>query len=171
VESSEAIAFKDWTNFDLKHLETFKVVSEKYDVPVALMLGLASRESHLGQILGMWGSSQGWGDNNNAFGIFQVDKRYHSIVGKNSPFSYEHMSQAMEIFNQFRSQVLQKHPTWNKENVLKGACVAYNAGIRTVQTVEGMNFGTTGNDYGDDAIARSQKFVELLKTPQLFHQL
>lgn len=125
VETSHKIAFKDWSFLKPDKLEIFKEISVKFDIPVAVMLGLASRESHIGAILGQWGNVPGWGDKNNAFGIFQVDKRFHEIVGKNDPFSPEHIRQAMGIFADYRSQVRKKHPDWSLENVLKGACVAY----------------------------------------------
>jgi hypothetical protein len=74
----------------------------------------------------------------------------------------EHIDQAKGIFHNYRSQLQNKHPSWSKSNILKGACVAYNSGVDNVRTIEGMNLGTTGGDYGDDVIARAQKFFELL---------
>jgi murein DD-endopeptidase MepM/ murein hydrolase activator NlpD len=162
VATSEAIAVKDWKKFDKTLLNRFKEASKKYDIPVALILALASRESHLGSILGRGNNKAGWGDNNNAFGVFQVDKRYHKIQGQHDPFSWEHLDHAMGIFNQYRSEIQKKHPDWSQSNILKGACVAYNSGVNNVQTIEGMNEGTTNNDYGDDVIARAQEFFGLL---------
>jgi hypothetical protein len=162
VATSEAIALKDWEKFDKSLLPRFNKASKKYDIPVALILALGSRESHLGSILGRGNNKAGWGDNNNAFGVFQVDKRYHKIQGQHDPFSWEHLDQAMGIFNQYRSEVQKKHPDWSQSNILKGACVAYNSGVNNVRTIEGINEGTTNNDYGDDVIARAQEFFGLL---------
>jgi murein DD-endopeptidase MepM/ murein hydrolase activator NlpD len=162
VATSEAIALKDWEKFDKSLLPRFNKASKKYDIPVALILALGSRESHLESILGRGNNKAGWGDNNNAFGVFQVDKRYHKIQGQHDPFSWEHLDQAMGIFNQYRSEVQKKHPDWSQSNILKGACVAYNSGVNNVRTIEGINEGTTNNDYGDDVIARAQEFFGLL---------
>lgn len=162
VATSEAIAVKDWEKFNKSLLDRFKRAAKKYDIPLALMLALGSRESHLGTILGQGNNKAGWGDNNNAFGIFQVDKRHHTIKGQLDPFSWEHIDQAMEVFADFRRKIQIKHPSWSQSNILKGACVAYNSGVSNVRTIEGMNLGTTGGDYGDDVIARAQKFFELL---------
>ena len=68
----------------------------------------------------------------------------------------------MEIFTASRDTVRLKHPDWSDENILKGACVAYNAGASNVRTIEKMNEGTTHNDYGDDVIARAQFYLTAL---------
>ena len=104
-------------------------------------------------------SRNGWGDGGNAFGIMQVDKRYHSIEGTPDPKSLEHIEQATGIFVNNLQQVQQKHPDWDDRYVIKGAAVAYNAGLNTVQTITGMDRGTTGDDYGSDVIARAQYYA------------
>jgi hypothetical protein len=60
----------------------------------------------------------------------------------------------------FRQQVQKKHPSWPDEDVLKGALVAYNSGLRNVQTIARMDSGTTGNDYGADVMARGQFYLQ-----------
>jgi hypothetical protein len=85
-----------------------------------------------------------------------VDKRFHTIRGLDDPFSESHVEQAIGIFASYRDQVQRNHPGWADEYVLKGACVAYNSGVSNVQTINGMNSGTTHNDYGDDVIARAK---------------
>jgi membrane-bound lytic murein transglycosylase MltF len=132
----------------------FVTSGEKFDVPPALLAAIASRESRCGHVL----SPDGTGDNGNGFGIMQVDKRFHVVVG--GPRSQEHIDQATEIFVNFRSQVRDKHPTWADKDVLKGALVAYNSGVDNVQTIDGMDRGTTGNDYGSDTIARGQFYAQ-----------
>ena len=63
-----------------------------------------------------------------------------------------------------------RHPDWSDENVLKGACVAYNSGVSNVVTIAGMNRGTTHNDYGDDVIARAQFYHENLVDRDIDHR-
>lgn len=142
---------------DLQRVLELKAVfvssGERFDVPPALLAAVASRESRCGHAL----KPDGTGDNGNGFGIMQVDKRFHSVVG--GPRSQEHVDQATAILADFRTKVQNKHPDWADEDVLKGALVAYNSGIGNVQTVGGMDVGTTGDDYGSDTIARGQFYL------------
>ena len=143
-------------NLSPERFNSIKKVAQKLKVPAAIIAALASRESHIGAILGKFGNDPGWGDNNHGWGILQVDKRHHTILGRDDPYSQAHVEQAIGIFSNYRDQVEKKHPDWPDEQVLKGACVAYNSGVSNVSTIAGMNRGTTHNDYGDDVIARAQ---------------
>src|SRR5262245_20197887 len=120
--------------------DAFVLSGRTLDVPPALLAAIASRESRCGHVL----APDGTGDNGNGFGIMQVDKRHHTIVG--GPRSQEHINQAAQILADFRKQIQNKHPSWADEDILKGAVVAYNSGINNVQTIAGMDNGTTGND-------------------------
>lgn len=136
-------------------INTFRQVGAKFDIPPALIAALASRESRCGNVL----TTDGWGDGGNAFGILQVDRRFHTLRGTNNPASAAHIEQAIEIFASYRQQVQAKHPNWEDEYVIKGAAVAYNSGVGNVQTKTGMDIGTAGGDYGSDVIARAQLYV------------
>jgi Peptidase family M23/Bacterial SH3 domain/Transglycosylase SLT domain len=135
--------------------------ANKFGVPTALIAALASRESRCGNVL----TPQGWGDNDNAFGILQVDKRFHApegtvdSTGKPTPASLEHTEQATGIFVEYLNQIEKDHTGWEDEFLLKGAVVAYNAGVSTVQTKNGMDIGTTGDDFGSDVIARAKFYL------------
>ena len=129
----------------------FRQAGAKFDVPPAMIAALASRESRCGAVL-----SNGWGDGGNAFGILQVDQRYHSLRGTSDPKSLEHIEQAIGIFVSCRNQVQANHPDWEDEFVIKGAAIAYNSGVSNVQTKAGMDIGSAGGDYGSDVIARAQ---------------
>ncbi len=156
VASSHEIMRRDLDNLAPEKLTGFKNVGARLKVPVEIILALASRESHLGALLGRFGNNPGWGDRNQAWGILQVDKRFHAIRGLDDPFSEAHIEQAIGIFASYRDQIKRNHPDWDDEFVLKGGCVAYNSGVSNVQTINGMNAGTTHDDYGDDVIARAQ---------------
>jgi peptidoglycan hydrolase-like protein with peptidoglycan-binding domain len=149
-------------NTDLRRVkalvDVFQPVGTKFDVPIAVIAALASRESRCGNVL----YSNGWGDGGNGFGILQVDKNSHVVRGTNSPTSPEHIEQAIGIFADYRDQVQAKHPNWEDEYVLKGAAVAYNSGVSNVQTKVGMDIGTTGGDYGSDVMARAQFYLDKL---------
>ncbi|ELS00640.1 putative peptidoglycan-binding domain-containing protein [Xenococcus sp. PCC 7305] len=160
VAASEEIARRDLKNLSPAILASMKKAGQKLNVPVPIIVALASRESHLGAVLGIPPNKKGWGDNNHGYGILQVDNRSHSIRGLDDPYSQAHIEQAIGIFSNYRDQVAQKHPSWPDEQVLKGACVAYNAGVSNVRTIAKMNLGTTHNDYGDDVIARAQFYMD-----------
>lgn len=131
-------------------LDRFCTAGDKYDVPPAMLAAIASRESRCGKVL----AADGTGDSGNGWGIMQIDKRHHRPVG--SPDSLEHIEQATEILARFRGQVEERHPLWEDKDLLKGAAVAYNSGVSNVQTIDRMDIGTTGDDYGSDVIARAQ---------------
>lgn len=168
VASSHAIMRRDLARLSPSRLAGFRAVGLRLQVPPEVIVALASRESHLGAVLGRFGSDPGWGDHNHAWGILQVDRRFHRIEGLDDPFSDAHVAQAIGLFASYRDQIQRLHPDWDDAFVLKGACVAYNSGVSNVQTIAGMNVGTTGNDYGDDVIARAQFLRDqLLEDPGL----
>lgn len=120
------------------------------NVDPAIIAGIISRESRAGTAL----DSNGWGDHGNGFGIMQVDKRHHAIQG--GPYSLEHIKQGIGILIDAINGVAANHPDWSQENKLKGGIAAYNFGVKNVWTIENMDVGTTGNDYSNDVVARSQ---------------
>jgi murein DD-endopeptidase MepM/ murein hydrolase activator NlpD len=166
IEASHEIARRDMVHLNSERLNSISLVSKKFNVPRAIVAALASRESHLGSILGRGSNKPGWGDKNHGWGILQVDKRHHNLRGLDDPFSQPHVDQAIEIFSTYRDQISFKHPNWSDENVLKGACVAYNSGVKNVQSIVGMNDGTTHDDYGDDVIARAQFYLTALDSAE-----
>lgn len=133
----------------------------KFGVPAAVIAALASRESRGGNVL----DANGYGDRGNAFGILQVDKRFHTLEGTSDPRSLQHIEQAVGIFADYLEQVEKKHPSWENEYLLKGGIVAYNAGVSTVQTKAGVDIGSTGNDYGSDVIARAKYYLNNVELP------
>ncbi|KAM6386181.1 lysozyme g-like [Alca torda] len=148
VPASEKIAEKDLKNMAKYKAKITKVGNSKCVDP-AVIAGIISRESHAGTVL-----DNGWGDNGNAFGLMQVDKRYHKIVG--SWDSEEHLVQGTQILCDMIKVIQKKFPTWTKEQQLKGGISAYNMGPNNVQTYDGMDIGTTHNDYANDVVARAK---------------
>lgn len=159
MAASIKMAEKDWVRIQ-PIVERFYIAALKYDVPPALLAAIASRESHVGTAL-----KNGLGDRGNAFGIMQVDKRFHSQAGASGdPANQIHINQGAEIFNTKRKEVTQKHRDWGDEYILKGATAAYNVGSSNIQTKTGIDRGTTGNDYGSDVIARAQCYSKRMKS-------
>jgi len=143
-----------------KLMQNFHIVSEELDIPVAILLAIASKASNMGSYLGADANcTEGWGNLEcSAFGLMQVDKTYHTIQGVDDPFGVDHIRQAAGIFDSFRDQVAARHSDWSRRYILKGTVVAYNVGPEMVQTIEDMDMGTSDNDYGSDAMARAYWF-------------
>ncbi|KAL0973967.1 hypothetical protein UPYG_G00213630 [Umbra pygmaea] len=150
VEASHKLAEHDLMRLN-HYKELITQVGLKHNLDPAIIAGIISRESRAGAAL-----DHGWGDHGNGFGLMQVDKRYHQIVGAWD--SEEHLSQGSAILIGFIGQIKAKFPSWPKEHQLKGGISAYNAGAKNVRTYEQMDVGTTGNDYANDVTARAQWF-------------
>ncbi|XP_036424753.1 lysozyme g-like [Colossoma macropomum] len=150
VEASYKLAETDLRRMDQYKSIITKVGNAKQMDP-AVIAGIISRESRAGAVL-----VNGWGDNGNGFGLMQVDKRYHTPRGAWN--SEEHITQGTEILIDSIKAIQRKFPNWPKEHQFKGGISAYNAGVGNVQTYEGMDIGTTGNDYSNDVVARAQWF-------------
>ncbi|XP_006137474.2 lysozyme g-like [Pelodiscus sinensis] len=150
VQASEKIAEKDLNNMN-KYKAIIKSTGLKTCVDPALIAGIISRESHAGASL-----KNGWGDNGNAFGLMQVDKNNHKIVGRWN--DEDHLLDATRIFIGMINGIKAKFPKWTMEQQLKGAVSAYNGGIGNVRSYDNMDIGTPGNDYASDATARAKFF-------------
>ncbi|HEX8697274.1 MAG TPA: peptidoglycan-binding protein [Myxococcaceae bacterium] len=149
VGASQKMAQADLARLQ-KYKGAFEAAAAKHGLPPALLAAIASRESRAGAAL----DRNGRGDGGNGFGLMQIDFRYHSPRG--GPYSAEHIDQAAGILKTMLNQVKAKHPSWPPEQQLRGAVAAYNSGVSNVQTIAGMDRGTTGNDYSNDVWARAQ---------------
>lgn len=140
-------------------------LGKKHHVPPALILALMSRESGFGTLL----DANGRGDHGHGYGILQVD------VGtiahpKGGPYSYEHLDQAMGIFDSKLQQIKVEHPGWTSDQQLAGAVSAYNQGAGNVWTQPSdaagwarMDSTTTGHNYSMDVWAQAQWYADNLK--------
>ncbi|XP_061767553.1 lysozyme g-like [Nerophis ophidion] len=148
VEASQAMAQTDLYRMNQYKSIITQVGNEKGIAP-ALIAGIISRESRAGNAL-----NNGWGDGGNGWGLMQVDQRHHTPQGGWD--SKEHLSQGTGILIGFIVEIRNTFPDWTAEQQLKGGIAAYNFGARNVQTLAGMDRGTTGHDYSSDVVARSQ---------------
>jgi len=149
VKASHSMAKVDLPKLQ-KYATDFIAAGEKNGLPPALLAAISSRETRGGSQL----SKSGYGSNGADFGLMQVNKDSHKLVG--GPFSREHINQAAGILRDFRTAVAKKHKSWTPEQQLRGAVAAYNFGDRNVQTLDGMDVGTANDDYSSDVWARAQ---------------
>ncbi|KAG6925800.1 hypothetical protein G0U57_013342, partial [Chelydra serpentina] len=148
VPASEKIAERDLNNMN-KYKTIIKSAGKKKCVDPAVIAGIISRESHAGTLL-----KAGWGDNGNAFGLMQVDKNHHSIVGRWN--GEDHLLDATQILIDMNKGIQKKFPRWTKEQQLKGGISAYNGGLGNVRSYVNMDIGTPGDDYANDIVARAK---------------
>lgn len=153
VPASEAIARKDLARVRAIK-DRFDAAAMAHDLPSALLAGIASRESHIGASL-----RHGMGDRGYAFGIMQIDRRYHTIIMSGGPDSETHISQAAGILSKKLAIMLLQPPIWPPEWELRGAVAAYNMGPKFVRTQTNMDAGSTGGDYSADVWARARFFA------------
>lgn len=162
--------FQGNAELNLKSAREFKTlaveIGEKWDFPPALILSLMNRESRFGKLL----DHMGWGDNNNAFGLFQVDRRFHPIVPGDDPFGWQHINQAMGVLRIAFEKISRGFPFWSKAECLAAALVAYNSGVQNVRTRPDspahwaqLDKGTANNNYSRDIWVGAQYFKQHLK--------
>ncbi|KAF5904969.1 lysozyme g-like isoform X1, partial [Clarias magur] len=144
--------------YDLERMDMYKPiimnVAKTKKLDPAVIAGIISRETRAGTRAS--GLIDGWGDEGNAFGLMQVDQRYHKPTGEWD--SEEHIHQATDILIRFIKKIQDKFPDWSAEDHFKGGIAAYNAGPGNVCCHEGMDCQTTGSDYANDVVARAQFF-------------
>ena len=131
----------------------FQRASKKYAVPTEILAGMASRESRMGKHL----NEEGYDPDKKAFGILQVDERYHKRRGT-KPDDQAHIDQAAEILRSYRNQMDRKFPDWSDDERWRGAVAAYNMGPGNVRTLKDLDKGTTGDNYSEDVMARAKFF-------------
>nr|XP_039265697.1 lysozyme g-like [Styela clava] len=149
VSSSHKMAQND-KNAMLQYKSLIQTAANDLCMDAAVIAGIISRETRAGKVLG----SDGFGYDGHGYGLMQVDDRYHTLQG--GPYSLAHIKQGTGILIDMINGVKNKHPSWSQDMALKGGISAYNAGVSNVDSYNNMDVGTTGNDYANDVVARSQ---------------
>ncbi|XP_078515709.1 lysozyme g-like [Lissotriton helveticus] len=153
VAASRKMAQTDFSRMQ-KYKGLIESVAREKNVQVGIIAGIMSRESRAGAAL-----NQGWGDHGNAFGLMQVDKRYHTPRGGWD--SREHISQATGILVDMITAIQKRCSDWTSEQQLKGGIAAYNCGPNGVsKNYNDVDSSTTGRDYSNDVVARAQWYQQ-----------
>ncbi len=141
-----------------KYKDEFEKVGQEHHLPPALLAGIASRESHVGNALGLGDNEPGWGDDNNGYGMMQVDKRSHDIDQSDGPTGHANIEQGAQILEDILGKVKKSHPDWTEAQQLREATARYNGGKG--DGLRNFDKGTTGGDYSADVWARAQYFED-----------
>ena len=156
VGASEQMAENDQDRV-LRYSGVFLQVGGELDLPPALLMAIASRETRGGSQLKSDGYSM-W--DAQGYGLMQVDKNSHTPQG--GPGSYEHVKQAGEILKDMLRMIEDKFPDWTPSQQLQGAVAAYNKGASRVRSLSNVDHITTGGDYSSDVWARARYFATQL---------
>jgi len=139
----------------------FQDAGQRFDVSPALLMAIASRESRIGRALGPTCK----GDVGNAWGIMQIDRRFHSEwTSKHDPC--DHRANVLKGAEVLRSELD------HFEELMPGLA-SYNASRDAVQRAldQGLSVDafTTGGDYTGDVLQRFEWIKESrpeLSTPE-----
>lgn len=112
------------------YLPLFRASAERHDVPLAVLLGIASHESCMGTCL----DASFKGDSGNAWGLMQIDRRYHSaFTSSTDPRDHAGViDYGAGLLAQYRREL---------GGNLQHAISAYNSGVAGVRSA----LASTGN--------------------------
>lgn len=154
VEASEVMAKTDQSRV-MAHKSDFIKAAEATDLPPALLAAIASRESRGGAVL----DARGRGDSGNAFGIMQIDFRFHRPEVEDGPAGFAHILQAAEILQEKLKGVQRQFESLTDSSDLQTAVSRYNGG--SGHAAPNSDQGTTGGDYCNDVWARARFYARV----------
>lgn len=152
VKASETMAQTDRERV-MNHKEKFKEAAQDFNLPPALLAAIASRESRVGNVLDV----NGWGDGGNAFGIMQVDRRFHRVEIEGGSAGQKHIDQATAILKDKLEEVERQFNNLSESAQLQTAISRYNGGRGFA--APDSDRGTTGGDYMNDVWARGRYYA------------
>lgn len=132
----------------------FEYAAKRSGVPEEILAGIASRESHVGKSL----NKEGYDPEKKAFGIMQIDSRYHKLRAHASADSQAHIDDAADIVKANKTLMDKRFPNWTEEQRWRAAVAGYNMGPDNVKTIDHMDQGTTGGDYSKDVMGRARAY-------------
>ena len=154
VKASEAMAQTDRARV-VPHKAKFVKAGKIFNLPPALLAAIASRETRCGNVL----DDDGLGDHRNAFGIMQIDKRFHSpIETDGGPAGEAHIQQATEILSDKLDGVNRHFEGLSDSQSLQAAVSRYNGGSGRLPP--NSDESTTGGDYMNDVWARARYYAK-----------
>lgn len=163
-------SYAKWDKSLMRQMEAFKnyehivqKVSAKYEIPVAIIAGIGSRESHWGLALTPPGPG-GTGDGGHGRGLMQVDDRWHvnfinsgkwADATENIIYGCAVLKNSMYLF--------EKRLGWTmSEKLLRAGIAGYNCGpsraLQAYNDGQDIDYYTTGRDYSRNVFERAGWF-------------
>lgn len=130
-----------------------------------LLAGICLRESLAGWAPGYGpkGRPDGWGDKGFAFGLFQIDRRWHDAFtsSEHAADPFEQARYACILLGEARRQFKRSGGRFVSPHLVERATVAaYNAGFgavfHAVDAGRDPDSPTTGHDYSRDVLRRAE---------------
>lgn len=147
----------------LKYRDAMRAACAAFPEDPFILAALGLRESDLG-----WGAGYepkgdpcGWGDNGHAFGLFQLDRRYHStfIFSTWSADVVNQAGYALKVLHGVRDWLLHSLPELAGPKLMEASLCGYNANevhvLAQLQAGADPNLVTTGKDYGRWVLAKA----------------
>lgn len=131
-----------------------------------VLAGIGDRESWFGSAPGYFVAPgkprwDGWGDRGYAYGLFQVDRRFHKAWCAASPHPPQvQAGYALRVLGEGRRFIAHLMPDLPAADLLCAAVAAYNAGpgrvFHALQERRPVDSVTTGGDYSLDVLRRAE---------------
>jgi Transglycosylase SLT domain len=141
-----------------------ELVCGQFEIPPSLILALGYRESFLGFAPGYSPhGSCGWGDNGNAWGLFQIDKRYHAhfVFSADAQVPEKQMFYACGLLTQNKACARRDLSDIGDDQISKIAISAYNCGygnaVNAYKSTGDSDSETTGKDYAKWILSFKQR--------------
>jgi hypothetical protein len=154
-----------------KYGQIIKEAARKGDWPPETIAGIMSRESRCGLALlpkKPGGNPAGTGDGGHGRGLMQIDDRAHEAFIDSGKWRdpKENIIYAVEVLNQ-SYRYLKKKTDLQGDDLRAAAIAGYNCGagnvLRSVDEGESWDARTTGGDYSEDVLARSEALAYLFQ--------
>lgn len=163
-------SYAKWDKSLMRQMEAFKnyqsivqKVAAKYEIPVSVIAGIGSRESHWGLALTPPGP-HGTGDGGHGRGLMQIDDRWHvnfinsgkwADATENIIYGCAVLKNSMGLF--------EKKLGWTMSlKLLRAGIAGYNCGpsraLQAYQDGQDFDYYTTGRDYSRNVLERAGWF-------------
>ena len=170
VETTFQTTYSKWDKSLLKQLEEFKKyediakkVATKYEIPVSVIAGIGSRESHWGLALNPVGPG-GTGDGGHGRGLMQIDDRWHLPFIESGKWANgrENIIYGAAVLKNCMNYFVKKGEWEMSYKLIKAGVAGYNCGPRRAwdgyAMGHGVDYYTTGRDYSTNVIERAGWF-------------
>lgn len=148
-----------------KYMPILRKAAETYNLDLAVLAGILSRESHVGLALSPPGP-HGTGDHGHGRGLVQVDDRWHSHFTDTPEWKdpRANIYYGVKLLRDFMNYLKDKTSLQGRD-LLRASIASYNAGPgsimrKHIQGGEPVDAPTTGGNYSKDVLSRAGWFQD-----------